>query len=218
MSYEAVIFDNDGVLTHRVDGEVLYQAIERTFNEHGVADPPQQHVRRLFGVTLEDIMVVCSAHGLDPAAFWTRRDHNVADAQIELLQNGNKELYDDVDALYTLTGPVGIVSNNQHRTIESIIDHHELAPYVDVAYGRKPTLTDVRRKKPAPHYLNQAITDLGADRSSVLYVGDSVTDILAARRAGVDSAFLRRQHRRGVELPVAPTYEVTSLLDLPLPT
>ena len=216
MSYESVIFDNDGVLTHRSDPDVIYQAVEQTFTEFGVADPPNRHVRRLFGVTLEDLMVVCTAHDLDPASFWNRRDQNVAAAQIDLLHDGEKGLYDDADLLRTLPDPVGIVSNNQHETVKSVVDHYGLASHVDVAYGRQPTLTDLRRKKPAPYYLNQAITDLGVDRSSVLYVGDSVTDILAARRAGVDSAFVRRSHRHDVELPVPPTIEVSSLTELPV--
>lgn len=46
---------------------------------------------------------------------------------------------------------------------------------------------------------------------SALSVGDSGSDVLSAHRAGLDSAFVRRQHAREVELPVEPTHEVETL-------
>lgn len=214
MVYETVLFDNDGVIAHRSDRAVIYDAIHRTFTEFGVTNPTDSHIQRLFRASLEDIMVVTTAYDLDPAAFWERRDRNVAQAQIELIQQGNKELYDDADVLAALPGQIGVVSNNQHQTVEYLLDHHGVTPHVDVTYGRKPTLTDLRRQKPAPHYLNRALTDLGADPTRTLYVGDSVTDILAARRAGIDAAFLRRSHRQELDLPVAPTFELDSLSEI----
>jgi phosphoglycolate phosphatase-like HAD superfamily hydrolase len=53
------------------------------------------------------------------------------------------------------------------------------------------------------------MADLGIERP--LYVGDSESDVEAARRAGVDVAFLRRTHNAERSLSVEPTYEVTSL-------
>ncbi|PSQ14696.1 hypothetical protein BRC99_02630 [Halobacteriales archaeon QS_7_69_60] len=46
---------------------------------------------------------------------------------------------------------------------------------------------------------------------SALYVGDSGSDVVAAHRAGLDSAFLRRPHVRDAELPADPTHEVETL-------
>ncbi|PSQ34813.1 hypothetical protein BRD05_06430 [Halobacteriales archaeon QS_9_70_65] len=46
---------------------------------------------------------------------------------------------------------------------------------------------------------------------SALHVGDSGSDVVAAHRAGLDSAFLRRPHVRDAELPAEPTHEVETL-------
>ncbi len=212
MDYDAIVFDNDGVLARITEGDAVRAAIARTFAEFGVEDPPTAHIERLFGVTIEDVMSVCSAHDIDPAAFWERRDRNVAQAQIDLIKAGKKDLYDDIEALYRLNLPLGVVSNNQHETVEYILDHYGWRDQFRTVYGRQPTLEDVQRKKPEPYYLQQALSDLGADHA--LYVGDSPTDLQAARRAGIDGAFIRRDHRAETELPHTPTFEVESLTAL----
>jgi len=56
------------------------------------------------------------------------------------------------------------------------------------------------------------LSDLRAD--TALLVGDSESDVVAARNAGIDSAYIHRPHRDGA-LTVTPTYEIDSLSDLP---
>jgi hypothetical protein len=47
-----------------------------------------------------------------------------------------------------------------------------------------------------------------------LDVGDSRVDVEVAARLGVDSAFVRRPHRKGYALSRTPTHEVTSLREV----
>ena len=54
------------------------------------------------------------------------------------------------------------------------------------------TVESLERKKPNTHYVERALSDLDAD--AALYVGDSESDVVAADRAGLDSAFVRRPH------------------------
>lgn len=211
--YEAVVFDNDGVLVERTEREVLRKAIRETCDEFGVS-PTDEEVEALFGVTTDSLTELTEEHALDAAEFWHRRDLNASRAQCESMRNGGKPLYEDVSALSELGASLGVVSNNQHRTIEFILDHYDLAHHFEVHYGREPTLEGIDRKKPSAYYLERALTDLGT--RNALYVGDSGVDVLAAREAGVDCAFIRRPHRAEYELPAAPTYEIGSLEDLPV--
>lgn len=80
--------------------------------------------------------------------------------------------------------PLGNVSNNQHATVEFLLAHYDLDGF-RTAYGRQPTLAGAAGRK--PEYLERALADL--DTSEALYVGDSEKDIVAARRAGIDSVF-----------------------------
>lgn len=212
-AYDAVIFDNDGVLTTPTDLDVLSEAVRESFRAHGVADPPDEDVDACFGTTPADLERVCSSHDIDPDGFWRRRDEAASRVQRGRIDDGHKTLYPDVrEALDGIDVPRGIVSNNQQATIDYILEAFDLAGEFETAYGRVPTAADVGHKKPDPHYLGRAITDLGADRP--LYVGDSDVDVAAAAALGVDVAFVRREHRATYVLDRTPTYEVADLTDV----
>lgn len=210
--YEAVIFDNDGVLVELTDEGVLRDAIRATFDEFSV-DPADEDVEAMLGVTVDDLEEVCTRYDLVPEDFWFARDMNASEAQRREISEGRKELYDDVATLLDLDRRLGIVSNNQQRTVDFVLEYYELADLFDPVYGREPTIEGIERKKPASYYLERAVADLGTER--VLYVGDSAVDVLAASEVGIDCAFLRRDHRFGYDLPARPTYELDGLSDLP---
>lgn len=209
--YDAVLFDNDGILVEPTDRAVLRRAISETYAEFDV-DPSAEEVEELMGVTIETLEGITTEHGLDPAEFWHRRDMNASEAQCELIRDGGKPLYADVPALSELSADLGVVSNNQHRTIEHILEFYDLGGLFETHYGREPTLEGIDRKKPSAYYLERALTDL--DTRNALYVGDSGVDVLAAAEAGLDCVFVRRPHREGYELPATPAYEIESLEDL----
>jgi len=208
MQYDAVVFDNDGVLVEPTPWDVIREAIRDAFERVGVADPAEEHVTRLIGVTRGDVRAVAEAYDLDPAELWAARDAAGSEAQVAHMREGGKALYADLAAMRELDLPLGIVSNNQLATVEAIVEHHGLAEF-DPVYARRPTLEDIGRKKPDPYHVERAVSELGA--TDALYVGDSATDVVAARRAGCDAAFVRREHCAGVELPHEPAFEVPDL-------
>jgi HAD superfamily hydrolase (TIGR01549 family) len=210
--YDAIVFDNDGILTRLTGRDVLRDAIREAFDAAGVPDPPAEHIETLHGTTAADVRRICDAHGIDPDPFWRYRDDAAARRQKAMIRRGQKPLYDDVDAILDLDADIGIVSNNQRETVRFIVEHFDLAPPVATHYGREHTVAGVERKKPDPHYLRRALADLGTE--DALYVGDSQKDIVAARRAGVDSAFVRRPHRADLDLDPDPTHEVADLREL----
>lgn len=208
MQYDALVFDNDGVLTTPTERPVLERAMETAFRAVGVAEPPAEHVETLIGPTVEGLQSVASAHDVEPERLWNARERAAIDAQLEEIRAGRKRLYEDVTTLRELSVPRAIVSNNQHETIGNIVEHYELDGF-DPWIGREPTLEGIRRKKPRPYYLEKAVEAL--DATNPLFVGDSHADVAAARAAGIDAAFLRRDHRDGYELDTAPAHELPSL-------
>lgn len=209
MSYDAVVFDNDGVLVEPSDPTLLQEAIRESFAEFD-ADPTPAHVERMFsGVTVETLEAVAAAHGVDHESLWRARDTNNSRVQREAIREGAKAPYPDVEAVWDLDVPLGIVSSNQHATVEFILDYHGWRGRFETYYGRRPTVEDIRRKKPNPHFIERALADLGT--TNALYVGDRETDVQAARAAGVDSAFLRRERWADRPLSVEPTYEFETL-------
>ena len=211
MSYDAVVFDNDGVLTTPTRREALERAMCEAFEAVGVADPSEDHLETLIRPDVPALREIADVHGLTADRLWRARERAAIEVQTEEIRAGRKVLYDDVDALTALEPPRAIVSNNQHETIAEIVGHFGLDDF-DPWYGREPTVQGIERKKPTPYYLERAISDLGA--RNPLYVGDSRVDVVAADACGIDSAFVRRPHREAYELDVDPTHEIDSLESL----
>lgn len=213
MPYDAVVFDADGVLCEPAPRRTLRGAIRRALDRHGVNDPSTDVVDRLFATTTAELRDICATLGIDDvAAFWRDRDRHASAAQRAAIRRGEKPLYEDIDAALELPVPRAVVSNNQQATVSFLLRHAGIADRFDPVIGRPPTLEAVARKKPAPDFLERALDALDADRP--LFVGDSNVDLAAAEAAGVDSAFLRRNHRSNYGLDHQPTHELTSLTAL----
>ncbi|WP_343161266.1 HAD-IA family hydrolase [Halogeometricum sp. CBA1124] len=212
--YDAVVFDSDGVLVEPPTRETQLGAIRSAFRELGVESPPADHVRDLsHDVRPDRLDAIADHHGLDAATLWTARERCDEQSQFEAFRAGSRQRYDDVTAIADLPPNRGVVSNNHHSTVAFKLDFFELEPLFDTFYGREMTVESLTLKKPNTHYLDRAIADLNAENP--LYVGDSESDVVAAHRAGADSAFVRRDHTRDAALSVTPTYEVDTLADLP---
>ncbi|WP_234392976.1 HAD family hydrolase [Streptomyces pactum] len=78
---------------------------------------------------------------------------------------------------------LAITTNNSPRVVDEYLGTRGLldcfAPHV---YGRT---RDLRLLKPDPYCLNRALSALGAAPGQALMVGDTTSDLTAARRAGV---------------------------------
>ena len=211
MAYDALVFDNDGVLTTPTRRSALERAIRDAFDAVGVSSVPRDHLETLVRPDVPSLRSVAAEHGVDATRLWAARERAAIDVQLSEMRAGRKRLYDDVADLRELSIPRAIVSNNQHETIENVVTQFDLDGFVPWI-GREPTLVGIRRKKPTPYYLERALSTL--DATNPLYVGDSEVDVLTADACGVDSAFVRRPHRVEYELTVEPSYEIESLTEL----
>ena len=211
--YDAVLFDKDGVLVGRTRYDALVEAAWQTFDELGVSDPAPEHVESVIvDVDPADVRNVCSTYDLDPETFWYTRDSVASEIQRNEATAGRKTPYEDVRVLPEFDVPLGVVSSNQQATVEFVLEHFGLDGHFRTLYGREPTVESLRLKKPNAHYLERALEDLGAE--TALFIGDNESDVAAADNAGIDSAFIRRPHRRDHDLDREPTYVVDDLHDL----
>ena len=211
--YDAVVFDSDGVLVSRTSYDVLHGAAWAAFDAAGISDPDRSVVEStVIDATPTEIKRICERHDVDPQTFWAHRERLSTERQQAEARAGRKTPYEDLRALDRLSVPLGIVSSNQQATVDFLVEYFGLGSYFEVALGRRPTLKSLDRQKPDPYYLNQAIDALEAN--SVLFVGDNDSDIQAAANAGVDSAFIRRPHRRQHDPTPEPTYVVEDLHDI----
>ncbi|WP_254537513.1 HAD family hydrolase [Halomarina litorea] len=210
MTYEAVLLDNDGVLTELPGREALRRAAERTFSAFDLRRPTREEVHALVAGNVERIRQLCREGRVDPGAFCLEAASQAVREQKREFREGVRTLYDDVSVLWSLDRSLGLVSNNQHEAVTFVVEHFGLEERFDAVYGCPFTPEGLRRMKPDPYYLDRAIADLGT--RDAVYVGDSAVDVEAADRAGIDSVLIAR----GADAPeCTPTHRIESLGELP---
>jgi HAD superfamily hydrolase (TIGR01509 family) len=122
-------------------------------------------------------------------------------------------LRDLLEALARTGRTVTVVSNNSAAAVRAFVDAEDLGGYVHSIVAR--TDPDPRLLKPDPHLLLQAAATLGAPPSTCTLLGDSVTDVEAARRAGTESiAFANKPDKRDPLLSAGPDALISSLRDV----
>ncbi|SDR28648.1 HAD family hydrolase [Natronobacterium texcoconense] len=209
-SYDAVLFDNDGILVEPPPVDTQTEATRTAFGEVGVDEPDPEHVAAVVdGVPVDRLNEICAAYDLERERFWAAREYYDEQSQLTEFRDGTRRSYSDTGVVDDLEVPCGVVSNNHHSTLEFVLEYFDLEESFDTYYGREKTIESLELKKPNTHYLERALTDLEVD--SALYVGDSESDVVAAQRAGLESVFVRRSHCQDVDLEVTPTYEVEDL-------
>jgi HAD superfamily hydrolase (TIGR01549 family) len=213
--YEAVLFDMDGVVLEGrgTDPAVHSHALDDVLADRGLTVPSSLREPLERDAYDDAFRSACAELGVDPGPLFRAREERSAKRAVERLAAGARRLHRDVEVLDALAdrAALGLVSNNYHPTVEFVVDHFRLDAFAFVR-GRDLGPDGYRRRKPDPHYVEEALDALGA--TDGIYVGDRATDVIAAERAGIDSAFLRRDHNADRDLDVEPTVEIESLRDL----
>jgi len=208
--YDGLLLDHDGVVVTLGDQTALRRAARDALLDAGLPEPDESAVDTLaIAVSEAELASLSREHDLRAERLWRHRDDRVREALLAETTAGRKAPYDDTARLREVDVPMGIVSNNQTRIVESVLDHYDLRELFGTVRARAPTPESLSRKKPRPTYLEAAMADLGLENP--LYVGDSESDVEAGRRAGVDTAFIRRPHNADRSLSETPTYEVRGL-------
>lgn len=215
MHYTSVLFDLDGTLLDTLGD--LTAAMNRTLTRHGLPERTRQQMRAALGNGARQLMELSVPAGTDGALFeMLLAEYNAdyaAHCRIETAP------YPGVDALLRQLHAQGrklaIVSNKPDEAVRALRAEF-FADTVPIAVGEKQGI----RRKPAPDTLLTAMAQLGAERTSTVYVGDSEVDIATARAAGLPCisvlwGFRDRDllEQAGAQQFAADTGELARLLD-----
>ncbi|HIE41290.1 MAG TPA: HAD family hydrolase [Candidatus Aenigmarchaeota archaeon] len=103
---------------------------------------------------------------------------------------------------------LGILSNTDNETLFSAVKHTELEKDYILASEK------ARKYKPNANIFLRACSDLGLNKDEVVYVGNSLTDIVRAKKAGLMMIQVNRQRSPLNSSLYLPDYEVESLLPI----
>lgn len=181
--YKTVLFDFDYTLGDSTNG--IVQSENYALRELGYREKTVPEIKKTVGLSLKEIFRELTGSN----------DENKSERFIKLFREKADEVMTDSASLYDGAEEMlaefkrrgiktGIVTTKFHIRIAEILEKFGITDLVDIIIGGD----DVIHEKPAPDALLKAVEILRADKSAVLYVGDSYVDALAAQAAGIDFA------------------------------
>lgn len=108
---------------------------------------------------------------------------------------------------------VTIVSNNSAAAVRRYLQRAGLEALVHGISARDSA--EIQRLKPSPYLLQQAISEVGGRSGDVVMIGDSLSDIEAARAAGTAViAYANKPGKRERFAGLSPDGTITSMAEL----
>lgn len=199
MTFFAVLFDMDGVLIDSRDA--WHRVISRGRSEWGYAPLSREAFYATFGQGVE----------ADQTQFFPRQTLD------RIRRFYDSALQDEIDSIALLPDALDILVELGRRGVKRAVVTNtpiEVARRVLAAKGLDVLLEAVAAageaaEKPAPDLILLALSRLAVAPNRALYVGDSQSDLLAARAAGVTMAGLGLD----ADLRLASLRDVLDLLD-----
>lgn len=186
--YQLISFDLDGTLVDTA-GEIA-EAVNRALEEHGLARRPTTEITLLIGAGTRELMLKLLARifhenpslseRLDIDALLTSLDRHYA-----LTSGSAAVVYEGAREALTRLRVAGIktacVTNKELRHARRVLQATRLEPLFDLLIGGD----SLAQKKPHASVLRHVTQALGVCTTRSAHVGDSRTDIDAARNAGL---------------------------------
>jgi phosphoglycolate phosphatase len=199
---KGLVFDLDGTIIDNDDG-YMELMLKRVGSEIG-RDLGLRHAQELWysiGAMSRDEVI--ARWDINPDFFWS------VFSKYENLDEKLKYTYlhRDALALKKIKVPMGIVTHTSLEHTSKLLEHVGMRPYFDPIIA----CTEDTGFKPSPLPILYCVMTMKLGFDEVLYVGDTMSDMMAAREAHVKCVYVNRFGR-----PIAfePDYEIDSLKKL----
>jgi phosphoglycolate phosphatase len=225
-AFSALLFDLDGTL---IDSAAdIACALNRALAEQQLGGLPAATVRELIGRGVPTLIERALARLLPPGtAVDSARLRAAFDVHYEALydlQQVRSQLYPGVRsglaALFERGWPLAVVTNKPTAAALRLLRHLEIAQYLALVVGGDQGLP----RKPHPQPLLAACAGLGVPPAAALMIGDSQTDVQAARAAGLAVVCVPYGYNEGADPRALPCdgfieslSELPALIGAPLP-
>ena len=181
MQYTHYFFDFDYTLVDSSEG--IIRCFHLALDEAGYPQVPDANITCTIGIPM--LEAVSRITGVTDEAELLRF-LRIYQRYADLYMTPGTHFY--ADTVATLTelkrrgAKIAIISSKTGHRILQKFTVTGTEPLIDLIIGSH----DVKELKPSPEGVELALAQLGADRATTLYIGDSVTDARTAQNAGLD--------------------------------
>ncbi len=191
---KVVLFDNDGTISDSVSAVV--EATNQALSERGFpACPKEQIIAGMRISTVRRMMDHVNTGDVDLAKALAEDFYTVFRTRLSRITIFDG-VADSIEALHHSGYVLGMVSNNMLFVLETVTEQYGIRPLFSLLIGED----NAEETKPAPGGLLQACRLLGVKPDQALYIGDSLSDALAARHAGMASIGVKWNHHDSADI------------------
>lgn len=197
--YHTYLFDFDYTLADSSKGIVIcFRNVLERHRHTGISD---EQIKRTIGKTLVDSFSILTGIG-DEAILEEYRKVYVKEA--DRFMTANTRLFPEtvsvLQALKEKGANIGIISTKYRYRIMELAKDTVPEGIIDLIVGGE----DVKTAKPSPEGVFLALENLGTDKDTTLYIGDSIVDAETAQAAGMDFAGVLHGATTAEELEAYP--------------
>ena len=197
--YHTYLFDFDYTLADSSKGIVIcFRNVLERHRHTGISD---EQIKRTIGKTLVDSFSILTGIG-DEAILEEYRKEYVKEA--DRFMTANTRLFPEtvsvLQALKEKGANIGIISTKYRYRIMELAKDNIPEGIIDLIVGGD----DVKTATPSPEGVFLALENLGTDKDTTLYIGDSIVDAETAQAAGMDFAGVLHGATTAEELEAYP--------------
>lgn len=208
---KGIIFDLDGTLLDTI--EDLKDTVNVVLKEFGYPERTLEQIRNSIGYGVQHLFASSLPGGKENPVF----EKAFARVQEEYILHSNKKtkpydgIYRMLEELKNRNIKCAVVSNKPDFVVQEIMPLYFPETFI-YSSGERQGIN----RKPAPDLVYEALNALGLQKEEAVYAGDSDTDILTARNAGMECISCAWGFRTLEELKAAgATILINSPLELP---
>jgi phosphoglycolate phosphatase/pyrophosphatase PpaX len=175
---QTVIFDFDGTLADTLP--LVFYAFQRVFKEYEQRNVTPEDIIKMFGPSeVEIIQNNISDHEKIEDAIHSFYQYYM-DHHRHLVKH-SQEILDLLHYLKAKDMNLAIVTGKARKSLDISLQTLKMDSFFDVVI----TADDLNYPKPHPEGILKVLETLKADKNHTLFIGDSLADIEAGKRAGV---------------------------------
>ena len=203
MHYDIISFDLDGTLVNTA-GEIA-KAANQALASHGIAPRPAEEITQLIGAGTRELMIRLLARVFleQPALLDRVRTDAVLrslDTHYAITTGTGSTPYAGAHDMLARLKAAGLrlacTTNKELRHARRLLEVHRLSSFFDLVIGGD----SLAFKKPDARVLRHVVATLAGDRRRTAHLGDSHTDVMAARSAGVEAWAVPHGYNAGLPI------------------